>query len=156
MSCSPLICCRSDRAPETSFKSFATSNNGNDFTYLYGLSSGYGPFNAEPAFARFLFQCEFNLFDLIPASGAGVWTPAKNGLYSCDNGLVPGTLQVNWKTNPIGYGMNYHDLAFVVKVLHDANSNNSTVGYFSFAFQAAKGGSSDYYDVMSGTWAASP
>ena len=108
----------------------------NGHSYTFGFNNFHGAQIPQPGLAKFLFECEFGLFDKVPASGQGVWTPSPAGKYAC-NGNVPNlstTLRIALAANPIGWKMAYHDLAFLIKVLHDTQGVEKESPFFDFAF----------------------
>jgi len=103
----------------------------NGHSYKFGFGSWHGTEIPRPGLAKFLFQCEFNLFGQIAAPGQGVWTPYPRGRYVC-NGELPGMVRVDLDENNVGWKMAYHDLAFVLKVLHDSEAVKDKVPFFDF------------------------
>lgn len=134
----------------------ASASNGNAFSF--GFSKEYGQELPRPHFAKFLFDCEFHLFDApvlgnpvgtLP-SGKGVWEPWPRGKYVC-NGDSPGQLRMTLVRNTIGHNLAIHDLAFFVKVLHDERAVQDSTAFFNFAVYCSLDGA-PAEQVADGQW----
>ena len=101
-------------------------------SYEFGFGNWHGASTPQPGLAKYLFECEFELFGQVPASGLGVWRPYPRGHYVCNNGQLSGMIRVDLDDNDVGYNMAYHDLAFVLKVLHDTEGVKAEVPFFDF------------------------
>ena len=116
------------------------------------FSNNHGPATPRPGLAKFLFDCEFGLFDATPASGLGVWTPYPRGKYIC-NGNLDGQLLMTLVSNTIDYKMAIHDLAFFNKVLHDTRGVEDSAPFFDFVFNyTPELDSTPYERVVEGQW----
>ena len=150
---------------QASFRSLAkasnastTSSNGNltdpprsIYDYEYSLYNFNGAPVPPPAFAEDLFQCVINLFELVPRTSVGVWTPVAEGIFDCRSGLALGQLEVDLQDNPIGYDMSYYELACVLKLLH-ARFVEERSRSFDFQFRAQRDGVGEFVLVIKGSW----
>ena len=129
-----------------------TAGASNGHSYTFGFSNNHGPGTPRPGLAKFLFDCEFGLFDATPASGLGVWTPYPRGKYIC-NGNLQGQLLMNLIPNTIDYKMAIHDLAFFNKVLHDTRGVEDSAPFFDFVFNyTPELDTTPYERVVEGQW----
>ncbi|CAD6594089.1 MAG: hypothetical protein ASARMPRED_008517 [Alectoria sarmentosa] len=125
---------------------------GNGHSYTFGFANYHGAATPRPGLAKFLFDCEFGLFGQVPASGLGVWTPYPQGKYIC-NGNLPGMVRMSLVDNTVGWKMAYHDLAFLIKVLHDTEGVKDEAPFFDFEFNYTDElGSTPYQRIMNGEW----
>ena len=85
----------------------------------------------RPGLAKFLFNCEFYLLDEIAKPGRGVWFPTPQHKYVC-NGDLPGMVRIDLAQNDVGWNAAYHDIAFIIKVLHDVKAVEDETPFFDF------------------------
>ncbi|KAL8836731.1 MAG: hypothetical protein Q9170_002795 [Blastenia crenularia] len=126
--------------------------------YTYGFSNFHGSQIPQPGLAKFLFECEFGLFGQVPPSGAGVWTPYPAGTYTCNGNVpnLPTSLHVRLADNGVGWTMAYHDLAFLIKMLHDTQGVEEESPFFSFLFNYTPDVDKvPYQRVANGEWVKS-
>ncbi|KAM0800984.1 hypothetical protein BDR22DRAFT_888998 [Usnea florida] len=127
------------------------TGSANGHSYTFGFANYHGTPTPRPGLAKFLFDCEFGLFGQVPAS-TGVWTAYPGGKYVC-NGNLPGMIRMNLVENSVGWKMAYHDLAFLIKVLHDTEGVKDEAPFFDFVFnytdELEKRG---YQRVVNGEW----
>ncbi len=102
-------------------------------SYTFGFANYHGAATPRPGLAKFLFDCEFGLFGQVPASGLGVWTPYPQGKYDC-HGNLPGVIRMSLVENTVGWKMAYHELAFLIKVLHHTEGVKDEAPFFDFIF----------------------
>lgn len=127
-----------------------TSANGHSYTF--GFANYHGSATPRPGLAKFLFDCEFGLFGQVPALGSGVWTPYPQGKYVC-NGNLPGMIRTNLVENSVGWKMAYHDLAFLIKVLHDTEGVKDVAPFFDFVFNYTNElDDTPYQRILNGEW----
>lgn len=134
----------------TAINGLLTATNGHSYTL--GFSNYHGAATPRPGLAKFLFDCEFGLFGQVPASGSGVWTPYPYGKYVC-NGNIPGMVRMYLAENTVGWKMAYHDLAFLLKVLHDTEGVKDEAPFFDFVFNYTDElDDHPYQRVVNGEW----
>ncbi|CAF9936683.1 hypothetical protein IMSHALPRED_010857 [Imshaugia aleurites] len=130
--------------------SLSAAENGHSYTF--GFANYHGAATPRPGLAKFLFDCEFGLFGQVPASGLGVWTPYPQGKYVC-NGNLPGMVRMNLVDNTVGWKMAYHDLAFLIKVLHDTEGVKDEAPFFDFVFNYTDElDDHPYQRIVNGEW----
>ena len=105
----------------------------------------------SPGFAEDLFKCVVDLFEFVPRTSEGVWTPVPGGNFDCWNGLALGRLEVDLQDNSIGFDMSYYNLACVLQEFHSRFVEDSSRS-FEFEFRAQRDGVGDWVPVMKGAW----
>lgn len=120
-------------------------------SYVFGFANFHGAAHPRPALAKFLFECEFGLFGQIPASDPGVWTPYPDAVYGCYGD--PGVLSMKRVEQSTGWLMAYHDLAFLIKVLHDTQGVKDEAPWFDFQFGwSNRTGVYPHVPIINGKW----
>ena len=69
------------------------------------------------------------------------------------NGNLPGVIRMNLVENSVGWKMAYHDLAFLIKVLHDTEGVKDEAPFFDFVFNYTDElEERGYQRVVNGEW----
>ena len=127
----PIDLHHSQDAPKnvTATNGLPTSANGDTYTFSFG--NYHGAATPRPGLAKFLFDCEYGLFGQTPASGRGVQTPYPRGKYIC-RGDINGVVDLRLIGNRFGWSLTIHDIAFLIKVMHEIEGVKDGSRYFDF------------------------
>ncbi|KAL8830822.1 MAG: hypothetical protein Q9191_001220 [Dirinaria sp. TL-2023a] len=150
-----------EQAPIISLATSTTTNktsNEDSYAYRFGIQNmtQHPPLLFEKFdLARNLFHDEFQLITEVPGSGQGPKTPYPGGRFSGSKhpNELPGRIEMYLDANPVGFGMWYRDIAFMLKCLFDAeigNPEKGRLGYYQFQFEVRLNLGPEWYKGVHG------
>ena len=127
-------------------------NAGTGHSYTFSFGNYHGPAIPRPGLAKFLFDCEYGLFDQTPASGRGVWTPYPRGKYVC-KGDLDGAVSLKMIGNHFGWNLAIHDIAFLIKMMHEIEGVKDGSRFFDFVVNYTNESDMDTFETVAyGKW----
>ena len=101
--------------------------------YALSYFNYHGPPTPLPGLAKFLFKCESDLLDEVPASDLGILTPYPHGKYVCEP-VFGGSIHITLVSNTRGWNMTYKDLNYLMAALFISEALQSVAQSFDFDF----------------------
>ena len=81
-----------------------------------------------------------------------MWTPYPGGKYEC-KGNLPGVVRIKVVKNVYGWKMAIHDIAFLIKVVHEIEGVKDESQFFDFVVNYTNNlDAHPYQTVASGEW----